>query len=259
VAARQAEAVRRIPAAGPAGIVAVVGRAVELGDVVRLGQAVERITQDAGSVRVESRELTVVADRAIVAAPPALTTRIAFEPRLPGARNQLAQRMPLGTLTKCLALYESPFWRDDGLTGEAVTDAGPATLTFDSSPEDGSAGVLTGFVGGNDARALARLSPDERRRAVVSGLARVFGERAATPLDYVEQAWADEPWSGGGPTSNFGPGGWTGFGPLLRAPFGRVHWAGTETATSWSGYMEGALESGERAASEVLRGTVPAS
>jgi monoamine oxidase len=126
------------------------------------------------------------------------------------------------------------------------------TLTFDNSPEDGSAGALIGFVGGPDARRLARLGADERRRAVVDGLVRLFGERAADPVDYVEQAWADEQWSGGGPTSNFGPGGWTGYGPVLREPFDRVHWAGTETATVWSGYMEGALQSGERAAAEVL-------
>ena len=75
--------------------------------------------------------------------------------------------------------------------------------------------------------------------------------RAGHPLDYAEQEWAAEQWSGGGPTSNFGPGGWTRCGPVLREPVGRVHWAGTETATIWSGYMEGALQAGERAAAEV--------
>ena len=223
-----------------------------LGEAVHLGNPVERIVQEGDTVRLESTELCVVARRAVVAMPPALTTRIAFEPRLPPLRAQLAQRMPLGTLTKCLALYDEPFWRRDGLTGEAVSDSGPVTLTFDSSPEDGSAGVLTGFVGGADARSLARIPPGDRRAAVLGGLARLFGERAARPADYFEQVWADEPWSGGGPTSNFGPGGWTAFGPVLREPSGHVHWAGTETATAWSGYMEGALQSGARAAAEVL-------
>jgi monoamine oxidase len=227
-----------------------------LGDAVRLSEPVERIEQGAGSIRVESRGLAVSCRRAIVAVPPALTTRIEFEPGLPGLRRQLAQHLPLGAITKCIALYETPFWREDGLTGEGVTDDGPVTLTFDNSPEDASAGALIGFVGGPDARALGRMPADERRRAVVGGLVRLFGERAAKPVDFVEQAWAEEQWSGGGPTSNFGPGGWTGFGPALREPFDRVHWAGTETATVWSGYMEGALQSGERAAAEVLEAGV---
>ena len=225
-----------------------------LGDAVHLGKPVERIAQRADSVRVEASGTSVVARRVIVAIPPALTTRIAFDPELPEPRRRLAERMSLGVLTKCLALYETPFWRGAGLTGEVVSDAGPATIMFDTSPEDGSSGVLLGFVGGDDARDFARLPADERRSAVVGQFVEVFGGGAAHPVDYVERAWADETWSGGGPTSNFGPGGWTACGPALRAPLDRVHWAGTETATVWTGYMEGALESGERAAAEVLSG-----
>jgi monoamine oxidase len=153
-----------------------------------------------------------------------------------------------------MAAYEEPFWRADGLSGEAVADAGPVTLTFDSSPRDGSRGVLLGFVGGPEARQMATLAPGERRAAVLACLERLFGPRAAEPVDYAEQAWAQEEWSGGGPTSNFGPGGWTECGPALREPLGPIHWAGTETATVWSGYMEGALQAGERVAAEVLAG-----
>ena len=140
------------------------------------------------------------------------------------------------------------------LAGEAVTDAGPVTLAFDSSPRDGSAGVLLGFVGGPEVGDLAGIGEAERRAAVLACFARLFGERAERPLDYAEQEWSAEEWSGGGPTSNFGPGGWTAFGSALREPIGAIHWAGTETATVWSGYMEGALQAGERAAAEVLAG-----
>ena len=128
-----------------------------------------------------------------------------------------------------------------------MSDSGPVTLTFDSSPRDGSAGVLLGFVGGPEARELAAMPASQRRAPVLACLERLFGPRAARPLDYAEQTWTEEEWSGGGPTSNFGPGGWTACG-ALRQPVGRVHWAGTETATVWSGYMEGALEAGERVA-----------
>jgi monoamine oxidase len=111
---------------------------------------------------------------------------------------------------------------------------------------------MLGFVGGPEAREMATMAPAERRAAVLACFERLFGSRAAQPLDYAEQAWAAEEWSGGGPTSNFGPGGWSDCGPALREPVGRIHWAGTETATVWSGYMEGALQAADRAVAEVL-------
>lgn len=219
---------------------------------LHLAAPVRRIEQRDGVVRVEADGVTVDAARAIVALPPAVAAGIEFAPSLDGRRRMLAERFRPGAVSKCLALYEEPFWRADGLSGEAVTDAGPVTLTFDSSPRDAGSGVLLGFVGGPDARQLARSAPAERRAAVLACFTRLFGSRATQPLDYAELAWADEPWSGGGPTSNFGPGGWTALGSALREPAGRVHWAGTETATVWSGYMEGALQAGERAAAEVI-------
>jgi monoamine oxidase len=228
-----------------------LGLAESLGERVLLGAPVSRIAQGEGGVRVFADGVEVEAGQAIVAVPPAIAAGIELDP-LPPGRPQLAERLRPGALTKCMALYEEPFWRGDGLSGEAVTDAGPVTLTFDSSPRDGSAGVLLGFVGGPEARELAALPAAERRAPVLACLERLFGPRAAQPLEYAEQTWAEEEWSGGGPTSNFGPGGWTECGVALRRPAGRVHWAGTETATVWSGYMEGALQAGERVAADVL-------
>lgn len=229
-----------------------LGLAESLGDRVRLGAPARRISHGDAGVRVAADGVEVEADRAIVAVPPAIAAGIEFDP-LPPGRPQLAERLRPGALTKCMALYEEPFWRADGFSGESVTDAGPVTLSFDSSPRDGSAGVLLGFVGGPEARELAAMpAAAERRAAVLACFERLYGPRAAQPLDYAEQAWSEEEWSGGGPTSNFGPGGWTTSGPALRAPVGRVHWAGTETATVWSGYMEGALQAGERVAAEVV-------
>jgi len=224
-----------------------------LGERVRLGAPVHRIEQDGDGVRALADGIAVEARRAIVALPPAVAARIELEP-LPLGRPELAERLRPGALSKCMALYAEPFWRDDGLSGEALSDAGPVTLTFDASPRDGSAGVLLGFVGGPEARELAQLPPAERRAPVLASFERLYGPRAAKPLEYAEQTWAEEEWSGGGPTSNFGPGGWTACGPALREPAGRLHWAGTETATVWSGYMEGALQAGERVAAEVLAG-----
>ena len=215
---------------------------------LRLGAPVRRIAQQGGGVDVDG----VTARRVIVAIPPPLTGRIEFDPPLPPLRDQLTQRMPQGTITKTFAVYSEPFWRGDGLSGEALSDTGPATLTFDVSPPSGAPGVLLGFVGGDDARRLSLLEPAERRGAVLTGLARLFGSRVLEPDDWLELDWAAEEWSRGGPTCNFGPGGWTRYGPALREPVGAVHWAGTETASVWSGYMDGAVRSGQRAAAEVV-------
>ena len=98
----------------------------------------------------------------------------------------------------------------------------------------------------------ARLCPGDRRLAVLASLRSYFGPRAAKPIAFVEQDWSAEEWTRGGYGVHFAPGTWTQFGPALREPVGRIHWAGAETATVWSGYMDGAISSGERAAAEVL-------
>ena len=90
-----------------------------------------------------------------------------------------------------------------------------------------------------------------RRAGCLEELGRAFGPEAATPVEFTEQRWSAEPFTRGGPVAGLGPGVLTGCGPSLRAPVGPIHWAGTETASVWSGYIEGALESGERVAAEV--------
>jgi monoamine oxidase len=225
--------------------------AERLAGAVELGTPVGRIAERDGAVDAEAGALTARAKRAIVAIPPSLRAGIEFEPGLGPAQRQLSERIVPGWLTKCTAIYSEPFWRADGLSGEGLSDRGPATLTFDNSPPEGSPGVLIGFVGGADARRFATLGESQRRREVLEGFARLFGPRALEAERFIELDWARERWSGGGPTSNMPPGGWTGVGPALREPSGRVHWAGTETAGEWSGYMDGAVRSGERAAAEV--------
>ncbi|MEX2194000.1 MAG: FAD-dependent oxidoreductase [Thermoleophilaceae bacterium] len=223
-----------------------------LGEGVVLGAAVHRVEHGGGRVRVHADGVVAEARRVIVAVPPGLAGRIEYHPSLPAARGALHDHIPQGTLIKCMAVYDEPFWRGDGLSGEAVSDAGPATLTFDNSPPDGRPGVLLGFVGGGDARAFARLDAAERRSTVIEGFARLFGPLARSPRAWLEQSWAQEEWSGGGPNAYLPPGGWTSWGKALREPVGRLHWAGAEIAERWCGYLDGAVRSGERAAAEAL-------
>ena len=223
-----------------------------LGRSVVLNTPVRRIVQSSGGVTVYSDNATFAGKRVIVAIPPPLAGRIQYSPALPPLRDQLTQRMPMGTLMKAEAIYDRPFWRDDGYTGQVVSDVGPAKVTFDNSPPDGSVGVLMGFIGGTEARGFLSKSPGEPRSAALQSFANYFGDKAKSPRDFVLQNWASETWTRGCPVSVLPPGVLLDFGPALRAPVGAVHWAGTETSTYWNGYMDGAVRAGERTADEVL-------
>jgi len=227
--------------------------AAALGDRVRLSSPVRTIRHGDDGVRVTARDGTTARGRRVVVAlPPVLTARIDYDPILPGHRDQLTQRMPQGTVWKCMAIYDTPFWRADGLTGQATSDIGPVRTTFDNSPPGGSPGVLLAFLEGDHARRASTISSDERRRMVVGCLTRTFGPRAARPEGYVEQCWAEEEFTRGCYGCAMTTGAWTSFGAALRTPIGRIHWAGAETATRWSGYMDGAIRSGDDAAAAVL-------
>jgi len=224
-----------------------------LGARVVLNAPVRRITQNATGVVVEADGTTVTAAQVVVAIPPALTSRIDFDPLLPAQRDLLSQRMPMGALMKVEAIYPTPFWRSAGLTGQFLTVGGPVGYAFDNSPPDGSPGVLAGFVGGTQNLTWGSKTPADRRAGVLAQFARIFKDnRFLSPTDYFDMDWTQEEWTRGAPTAVLGPGVLTKFGTWIRQPVGRLHWAGTETADFWSGYMDGAVRSGERAAAEVL-------
>ncbi|MGA2521006.1 MAG: flavin monoamine oxidase family protein [Acidimicrobiales bacterium] len=227
--------------------------AAELPDgTVTLGAPVRRIAWDEGHATVGTDAGTWSCRRVVVSVPPVLAGRIDYEPALPAWRDQLTQRTPMGSVIKCNAVYDEPFWRAEGLSGQATGDGDGARVVFDNSPPDGSPGVLLGFLEGDGARRLGRADAATRRTAVVDSLVRYFGPRAAKPVDFIELDWQAEPWSGGCYGTLFGPNVWTRYGPALRQPVGPLHWAGTETAEVWTGYMDGAVSSGERVAAEVL-------
>ena len=223
--------------------------AAELGSRVRLGAPVRRISHDDSGVRVQMRSgAEEEADHVVVTLPPTLAGRLEYDPALPSWRDQLTQRMPAGSVIKCFAVYDEPFWRTDGLNGQAISDRGPVKVTFDNSPPDGRPGVLLGFIEGRDARIAARLGDDQRRAAVLDSFSRLFGPRAADPVRYVERDWMAEEFTRGCYGAHFTTGVWTSYGQAWREPVGRIHWAGAECSPEWNGYMEGAVRSGEAAA-----------
>jgi monoamine oxidase len=226
--------------------------AARLGDIVRLQSPVSRIEVSGEKVTATTAGGQFDGRQIIVTTPPLLAGRIEYEPALPHWREQLTQRTPMGSVIKCQVIYGEPFWRKEGLSGQATGDGEGSRVVFDNSPPDGSPGILLAFLEGDEARRLSRVPEDLRRRTVVDSLVRYFGPRAGKPEGYLELDWQQERFSGGCYGTLFGPNVWTRYGHALRTPVGPIHWGGTETATVWSGYMDGAVRSGERAAADVL-------
>jgi monoamine oxidase len=227
--------------------------AKRLGRRIWLNAPVRRIAQDAGGATVETAgRLRVRAKQVIVTVPPSIIPTIIFDPMLSAQKAQLVQRFPMGSVFKCEAVYDKPFWRDEGLAGQVTSDREPVRIMFDNSPPDGSPGVLLGFIEGQAARRWSERTAADRRAAVLGCFAAYFGERARNPSQYVEISWANELYTRGCYTGYTPPGVLLDYGDSIRRPHGRIHWAGTETATFWNGYMDGALTSGQRAAREAL-------
>ncbi|MCB0862299.1 MAG: flavin monoamine oxidase family protein [Solirubrobacterales bacterium] len=227
--------------------------AKKLGARVVLRAPVRQIRQEDGLCHVTSDKGTWRAKQVIVAVPPAVSAFIDYDPILPSDRAQLIQRFPQGNAIKVQAIYDKPFWREEGLSGYVNSDEGPVKLMYDNSPPDGSAGVLLGFIEGQEARLAGRMSASARKSAVLDNFKKTIGNAAGKPKAYVEKNWAQEEWTRGCYGGFLPPGALTGFGPALRKPHGRIHWAGTEHAEIWNGYMDGALRSGEDAAKAALK------
>lgn len=227
---------------------------------LRLGLPVEQISQHGSGVEVLAGGERFAAAQAIVAVPPQQRLAIRFDPPLPAAHRALLQRSPMGGMTKILAIYATPFWREQGLNGLGIGDRPALELTADSGPPEAGPGVLATFLAGERALTLGALSAAERRRVVLDDLTAYWGPAAAEPLELIEQHWNSEPWTGGAFTNVVTPGSWTSHARLAAAadagpgpaPHGRVLWAGTEVSPRWPGYFEGAIEAGERAAAAAL-------
>lgn len=227
--------------------------AAHLGDRVLVGQPVRSIQYRADEVTVTTRAgREYSAGRAILTLPAPLAGRLEYSPPMPTPRERLTQLAHAISVVKLYLVYERPFWRDSGLSGEGVIDDGPIRVVLDNTPAGYDHGVLVAFIEKADSTRVGLLDADSRRAAFVSVAIRLFGPSAGAPLEYLERDWSTKEFASGCYSGHFAPGTWTGYGPAVTTPVGPLHWAGTETATEWTGYMEGAVQSGLRVAGEVL-------
>lgn len=225
----------------------------QLEEALRLNSPVQKIIQKDHAVQIITASgESYRAKHVIIAVPPPLVEKMVFEPPLSSRKRGLFKHMPMGNVMKIHISYEKPFWRARKLSGEAIGIGLHLGTVYDQTPQDEKIGILVGVIEGKHALALSNMSYEARRQIVIEDLVHYFGEEALHPLEYVDYDWTQDKWAEGGYAACMGTGTMGVYGPVLGMPDGRIHWAGTETATEWTGYFEGALQSGLRAAKEIL-------
>ena len=224
----------------------------DLKSEIKLGEPVIAIEQQEDSVRVRTAKDSYEARKLIVALPPGLIDRIRFDPELPHTKRGLIQRQPMGMCIKVWIAYEKPFWRDAGSNALILDDTQAFTPIFDATPPGCDVGILAGFFDALPAAEWSDRDPEDRKKQAIDAIVAALGDEGKNPIDYAERDWSAERWSQGCYGGYMGPGTLTMFGKALREPVGNIHWAGTESATVWTGYIEGAIQSGRRSAEEVV-------
>lgn len=227
--------------------------AEELGfENIQLRAPVRDVIQNGDRYIVVSDKLQVSARHVVIAMSPPMAARISYDPLLPAGRDQLTQRMPMGAIAKAIAIYPQPWWRKLGLNGQAQSDTGVIRATFDNTPADATFGAIMGFIEADEMRRLDTFSDRKVKEVVTEDLVKLFGPLASNVTEVLLQRWDMEEFSRGGPVAYAPPGVLTQYGAYLRSPVSNIHFAGTETSSYWTGYMDGAIRSGERAAAEIL-------
>lgn len=220
--------------------------------------------EDCVMVTTEEKK-TFTAKRVILAVPPNMLINMKFDPCFPPYKQLICENLPIGHLTKFIVIYKKAFWKENGYSGEIVSNGGetevagvsrgPLSACFDATTNNGTPAIV-GFIAGRQGVEWHNKTEMERKTAVIHSLALALGSEALDFVNYTEKIWADEPYTGGCPIMFGVPGTMYAF-PHLRLPFDKLHFAGTETATVWTGFISGAIQSGERAAKEVLHNLQP--
>lgn len=227
--------------------------AAALGDTIHYEKVVTHIHQEDSKVTISGQGFSYTAAHCIVAVPPAVSTEINYIPTVPSNQWQLMKASFMGTVVKCYAVYERPFWRKEFKNGLVAAPDELTSVVFDNSPFNGSKGILMGFSLAEKAKQLMQHDQATRKEIVKASFIKMFGPEAANIEYYTDKSFTEEPFTKGCYAGMFPPRVITELQTSLATPFHRIHWAGTETSTQFNGYMEGAVRSGERAAREILK------
>ncbi|MUN55755.1 FAD-dependent oxidoreductase [Kocuria koreensis] len=246
--------------------------ASELGEDVITSHPVRVLRWQEGSeypVLVEAEEFSedgeasgsgvvVRAKRAVVAVPPNLYSRISYVPALPRRQHQLHQHQSLGLVIKVHAVYDTPFWREKGLSGTAFAADALVQEIYDNTnydPETGeeeSRGTLVGFISDEKADRMFELSEGDRKEAILSTMADLLGEEAKNPVVYYESDWGSEEWTRGAYAASYDLGGLHRYGADQAQPVGPIHWSCSDLAADGYQHVDGAIRMGQKTAADIV-------
>jgi len=232
-------------------------QAAELGDDVVLSSPVRTINWEEGReggthrVTVVSDRATVTARFVVMAVPPNLYSRVSYNPPLPRRQHQMHQHQSLGLVIKVHAVYSTPFWREDGLSGTCFGADALVQEVYDNTNHEDPRGTLVGFVSDEKADAMFELSAEERRRAILESIASFLGEKALEPEVYYESDWGSEEWTRGAYAASYDLGGLHRYGKDQHAPVGPIYWASSDLAAEGYQHVDGAVRMGRRIAARI--------
>lgn len=237
----------------------------ELGEDVVLGSPVRTINweataagsdaagNDAGyRVNAVSERATVNARFVVMAVPPNLYSRVSFNPPLPRRQHQMHQHQSLGLVIKVHAVYGTPFWREEGLSGTCFGANALVQEVYDNTNHEDPRGTLVGFVSDEKADAVFELDAEDRRRAILESIAGFLGPQALTPEVYYESDWGSEEWTRGAYASSYDLGGLHRYGKDQHAPVGPIYWSSSDLAAEGYQHVDGAVRMGQRTAARIV-------
>ncbi|MCB5291977.1 NAD(P)/FAD-dependent oxidoreductase [Arthrobacter sp. SO3] len=229
--------------------------AAELGDGVVLGSPVRTLHwgqgEDGTGVTAVSKKATVRAKYAIMAVPPNLYSRVTFDPPLPRRQHQMHQHQSLGLVIKVHAVYDAPFWRDEGLSGTCFSPDLMVQEIYDNTNHEDPRGTLVAFVPDEKADAMFALGADERRQVILEDFAKSLGPKALEPVVYYESDWGSEEWTRGAYASSYDLGGLHRYGADQLTPVGPIYWASSDLAAAGYQHVDGAVRMGRGTAAKI--------
>ncbi|MFY9712901.1 MAG: NAD(P)/FAD-dependent oxidoreductase [Microbacterium sp.] len=226
--------------------------AERLGDDVFLNQPVRSLEWGDDGVTAITEDHTVKARFAILAHAPVLYNRISFVPPLPRRQHQMHQHISMGFVIKVHAVYDRPFWREQGLSGTAFSPYEICHEAYDNTNHADERGTLVGFVSDNTADGVFELSAEERKERILESLSHYYGPEAKNPVVYYESDWGSEEWTRGAYAASFDMGGLHRYGADLRAAVGPIRFACSDIAGAGYQHVDGAIRMGRLAASDII-------
>jgi putrescine oxidase len=231
--------------------------AAELGDDVVLDSPVRTINWEAADdgghcVSVESDRATVNARFVIMAVPPNLYSRVSFNPPLPRRQHQMHQHQSLGLVIKVHAVYETPFWRDKGLSGTCFGAGSLVQEVYDNTNYGDTRGTLVGFVSDEKADAMFELGEEDRKAAILDSIAEYLGDEARNPSVFYLSDWGSEEWTRGAYAASYDLGGLSRYGKDQHAAVGPIYWSSSDLAAEGYQHVDGAVRMGKKTAARII-------